>query len=394
MKTRGQPASFRTRTALSVALLLVCGCAEGSTVFVAEPTGDRVQDRNAVATALERALPGEVVQFGRGTYLVGGEQIVVGTPRISLRGHPDGTTLVGCSREERIDLGVACDGFLLAGEAQHVSGLRFEVFSDALRVVDPTAAGLDGRDLPFVGGQVIEDNHFEEIVSVYFMLDADSTVYFRRNVFRNSWHPIAGGGRNIHILDNDLSVPNPEDVSNGHPSFGIAASVVNGVCESILIEGNRIDGHSAGVIIRIFPNREPGATCSDITVRNNDITMRPIYMPAVDSRMPESEWAERAGKLAIAPAIRLQNLQPLAVAGLLVDRSPPEGGWPPELADARMHDITVEGQSDHRCGGRRHRGSWTSRTAGSSTMRSRSGPRRPPRSSRVSRTHGTGRVYG
>ena len=342
MKTCRQPASLRPRTVWSLALLLVCGCAEGGTVFVADPTGDRVQDRNAVAMAFERARPGDVVQFGPGTYLIGGEPMIIGTPGISLRGHAEGTTLLGCSREERTE-GVPCGGFLLAGEAQHVSGLRFEVFRGALWVLDPEVAGLAERDPAFVGGQVLEDNHFEEISSVYLLLDADSTVYFRRNVFRNSWHPIVAAGRNIHVLDNELSVPSPEDGPGGHPDFGIAAAPNDGVCESILIEGNRIDGHSTGVMFRIDPNRDLGATCSDITVRDNDITLRPIYMPEVDPRVPESEWAERAGKLAIAPAIRLQNLQSLAVTGLLVDRSPPEGGWPPEMADARMHDITVEG---------------------------------------------------
>ena len=276
---------------------------------MAEPAQDRAQDRDAVAMALDQAVPGDVVQFGAGTYVVGGDLMVVGTPGISLRGHPDGTTLVGCTREERSAL--ACGGFMLAGEAQRVSGFRFEGFGAALRIVDPNLAGLPERDLPFVGGHVIEDNHFEDITSLYYLLDADSTVYFRNNVFRNSWHPIVGGGRNIHIVNNDMSVPNPGDMYAGHAGAAIGATAWDGVCESILIEGNRIDGHSAGVVIRFFPNRNAGSSCSHITVRNNEITMRPIYHPAVDPRLTESENAELAGKLAIGAAIALRNLQPL-----------------------------------------------------------------------------------
>ena len=324
-----------------VALLLILGCADRDTVFVAEPTQDRVRDQSAVAIALDHAVPGDVVQFGAGTYVVGGEFMVVGTPGISLRGHPDGTTLVGCTREERSAM--PCNGFMLAGEAQQVSGIRFEGFGAALRVVDPTLAGLPARDLPFVGGQVIEDNHFEDIISLYYFLDADSTVYFRNNVFRDSWHPIVGGGRNIHIVNNDLSVPNPGNMPSGHAGAAIGATAWDGVCESILIEGNRIDGHSDGVVVTFFPNRNGGSSCSHITVRNNEITMRPVYLPAVDSRLSESENAERAGKLAIGSAITLRNDQPLVAAGILEAPGMPEGGWPPALAEGRMSNITVQG---------------------------------------------------
>lgn len=80
--------------------------------------------------------PGGTVVFAAEGYVVGGEGLVLRTPGVELRGDSDGTTFLGCTRNQRIDLSpgnsLRFDGFVLAAEAQRVSGLRFESFSPTL----------------------------------------------------------------------------------------------------------------------------------------------------------------------------------------------------------------------------------------------------------------------
>ena len=357
MRMRFNPSSScSARTMRLVALwslLAVTGCQDDGSarVEVPVPTGERMSDREAVTAAIQAAGPGEVVEFGAGTYLIGSEAFLVGTPGIALRGHPDGTTLVGCTEDERAAMPIEeywerCNGFVLAGEAQRVTGLRFEGFSDALSIRHPSAVDLPERDVPYAGGQVIEGNVFQDVTSFSIRLDADSVVLVRDNVFRNTWHALATGGRNIHFVDNDIAVPEPDRVSNGYPGGAIGIRPDrNGVCESIVVEGNRVEGHTEGVMIALFPQDAAGSSCSDIVVRNNEISMRPVHFPFADPRPGFEDAEDRGGKLAIAPAILVRNVQPLVGAGVLEWPAfwIPEGGWPAELADGRIHDITVEG---------------------------------------------------
>jgi hypothetical protein len=304
-----------------------------------------------VAGALEDAPPGSTIEFAAGTYLLGGEALVVGTPGIRLRGHPDGTTLLGCTEDERAAMPIEefwemCNGFILAGEGQHVSDLRFEGFGDALAIRHPSAVDLPEREVPYTGGLMIEDNVFQDVTSFSIRLDADSVVLVRRNAFRNTWHALAAGGRNVHFVDNDVSVPDPARVSNGYPGGAVGIRPdENGICESIVLEGNRIEGHTEGVMIALFPQDRAGSSCSDIVVRDNEIVMRPVYFPAEDPRPGMEEVEDRSGKLAIAPAILVRNVQPLVGEGVLEwpDFWVPEGGWPAELAHGRIFDIAVDG---------------------------------------------------
>lgn len=105
------------------------------TVRVATPTGERVTDRENIQAAFDAVQPGGTVIFAAGSYVVGGEGLVLRTPGVALRGDPDGTTLLGCTRTQRKSLALgewpefseACgDGLVLAAEAQQVSDLRFE----------------------------------------------------------------------------------------------------------------------------------------------------------------------------------------------------------------------------------------------------------------------------
>lgn len=340
----------RFRIAAVLTLLTPLACADRSSLEIPAPTGDRAHDQDVIATVLAQAIPGDIIRFGPGTYVIGGEGLVIATPEISLRGHPDGTTLVGCTSAERSALSMeefweTCNGFTLAGEGQHVSDIRFEGFENALTIRHPRAVELPDRDLPYVGGLVIENNVFQDVTSLSIRIDADSVVQVRDNVFRNSWHAIAMGGRNIRIMNNDISVPEPERVSIGFPGGAIGLRPSDGVCESVLVEGNRIDGHTEGVMVAVFPQDEPGSSCSDITVRDNEILMRPVYYPENDRRMGVEELRRYAGKPVIAPAILVRNVQPLVEAGDIdwPEFWMPEGGWPPELANARIHDVLVEG---------------------------------------------------
>jgi hypothetical protein len=317
-----------------------------------EPTGDRARDHAAVAEAFERVEPGGTIAFAAGTYLVGSEGLVLRTPGVTLHGHPDGSTVVGCTAEERadpnFDLRGMCNGFVLAAEEQRVMGLHFESFAVSLGLGDPTAFGVatadDGPDRPtsFTGGHVIEDNTFQNVGSIDVALDADSTVWIRRNVFRNTWHAVALGGRNIRVIDNLISAPEPERVPGGFT--GVAVGIrpnVNGTCSDIVVEGNRIEGHTEGVVIAVLPQDPPGSACSDITVRSNEIVMRPLPYPEDNDR----RWGDRAGGLAIAPAIRLMNAQRAVSEGVIdwPERWMPEGGWPAKLAEGRVSNVLVEG---------------------------------------------------
>lgn len=89
-----------------------------------------------------------------------------------------------------------------------------------------------------------------------------------------------------------------------------------------------------------------GSSCSDIAVRDNEIAMRPVRFPAQDPRIGVPDDG-RGGKLAIAPAMLVRNVQPLVADGTLSwpEFWIPEGGWPPELAMGRIHDVTVEGRA-------------------------------------------------
>jgi hypothetical protein len=114
--------------ATHASLPLTSPLVSADTVHVAPPTGVRDADRANILAALAQVPLGGSVQFAPGIYVVGG-MIRVSRPRVTLQGHPEGTTLRGCNPDEFVSWDFAiehCNGLELAGERQTVRNLTFE----------------------------------------------------------------------------------------------------------------------------------------------------------------------------------------------------------------------------------------------------------------------------
>jgi CubicO group peptidase (beta-lactamase class C family)/pimeloyl-ACP methyl ester carboxylesterase len=264
------------------------------TVHVAPPTGEKDTDRASILAALEQVQPGGTVQFAPGTYTVG-EFVRVTIPRITLLGHPDGTTLRGCDPVEFSDVAVAmagldlqetlqtvaglvvrCNGLALTGERQTVRGLTFEHTWHALTVgCCPDPGELAESSL--AGGHLIEGNTFRASINGFRVTgDLPEPVVIRDNDFINVWHAGVVNGRTAHILDNRVSAPDPRQVPvNGYPGLAFAISPQHPTepdqafaCTDNVIAGNQIEGHPEGIAVFVFGGR---AGCSDNAVRDNTI---------------------------------------------------------------------------------------------------------------------------
>jgi parallel beta-helix repeat protein len=269
------------------------------TVHVAPPTGERDRDRASVLAALEQVHPGGTIQFAPGTYLMGGEIIRISPPRLTLLGHPEGTALRGCGPEEMarergaIALGELCNLLELAGARQTVSNLTFEHAFWALHV------GCCWEGFPYMergeGGHLIEGNTFRSTsnaVRVHGSWTEPSII--RNNRFRNNWHSVAIYGNTVHLLDNDISALEPEEVPGfGFPwdAVGIGPSMplkgstedTPGSCANNVVAGNRIEGNADGIMI---DTGRPGDSCRNNVVRDNTIIVSRVRAPA---RLVE-EW--------------------------------------------------------------------------------------------------------
>jgi hypothetical protein len=270
-------------------MVVAAASAEASasdTVRVAPPTGTRDADRASILAALEQARPGGTIQFAPGTYLVG-EIVSVTTPRITLLGHPQGTTLRGCDPAEYEEMEWAasragrdwrvlfpivrsCGTFELSGGHSTLRGLTFEYTRMGVVL---GCCHADREHRPADGGYLVEGNTFRNSGNGIRpgRLSADPTV-IRGNTFINTFHAVSAFGGHLHILENDISVPEPRRVPGvGHPSFAIA------LCgEHNVIEGNRIDGHPDGILLIA----DPGNACRENVIRDNTITVRRVPFPA------------------------------------------------------------------------------------------------------------------
>jgi hypothetical protein len=222
-------------------------------VHVAPPLGIVAEDRASIVAALEAVRPGGTVQFAPGTYVIGKtditfEFIQVPVPRVTLRGHPGGTTLRGCDPAAIVPGN--CNGLRLSGGFQTVRHLGFENFSQILRL-----GALPGQPGTTVGGYRIEDNTFHNSAwGIRSFGQWMQPAFVRNNAFVNLFRPVEVYGRTVHVMDNDISAPNPEQI----PFFSVAWDAISfstwdvaqaGPCDHNLAAGNRVEGHSMGVFI-------------------------------------------------------------------------------------------------------------------------------------------------
>jgi hypothetical protein len=233
------------------------------TVQVAPPTGVGAADRTSILAALAQVRPGGTVQFAPGTYVVGG-MIRVSQPRITLRGHREGTTWRGCNPDEFVSWDYAiehCNGLELAGERQTVRNLTFEYAFYALMLGCCFSDRLAHRG---TGGHVVEGNTFRNSSSgVRVMGDWAEPAVIRNNRFINNWHSVAIDGRTAHVLDNDISAPEPEQVPvtglpwdavrmSPPPPFDGDEEAHVRTCTDNVVAGNRIDGITDGIRIEVL----------------------------------------------------------------------------------------------------------------------------------------------
>ena len=270
-------------------------------IRVAAPQGSAAVDRPAVLAALERAQPGDTIQFDAGQYVVG-DIVRIATPRLTLRGHARGTTLRGCdpdTLEEAEgqflrsfaspppDFGQLnrCGMFELTGGHVTIRDLTFEYMRlgivlgccESERVIRPAD-----------GGYVIEGNTFRNSFnSIRGGLSSLDATVIRRNTFINTFHAVSLVGSNIHVLGNDISMPEPGLVpAMGHPGFAVAIGSLPpvaegepahaaGHCDGNVITGNRIEGHTDGILLLA----DPGTVCRRNVVRDNSIAIGRVRFP-------------------------------------------------------------------------------------------------------------------
>ncbi|HUG39589.1 MAG TPA: penicillin acylase family protein [Longimicrobiales bacterium] len=264
--------------------------AGSDTVHVAPPTGGREADRASILAALAQVQPGGTVQFTGGTYLVG-ELIHVTVPGITVLGHPEGTTLRGCDPtmfplggdlEEMFVAIVGCNGLDMAGGHQTVRGLTFEYASHALvlggmecmegRGCVPVLEPVDTRS----GGYLVEGNTFRASVNgIRTMGQWREPAVIRDNDFVDTFHAVVVHGSTVHVLDNDISAPDPARVpTRGYPGGGLLLSStdlnleLSLRCAGNVIVRNRVEGHPTGIGLWIL---RPGTVCRDNVIRDNTI---------------------------------------------------------------------------------------------------------------------------
>ena len=255
------------------------------TVHVAPPTGERETDRASILAALEQVEPGGTVQFAAGTYLIG-EIIPVAVSRITLVGHADGSTLRGCDPEEWAivqNSRASCNTLELLGNHQTVRDLTFEHMSLGLalgpgmrRLAGLTTGDEEALFNSITGGHLIEGNTFRES-SNGIRGDGrwSESIQIRGNRFINTYHAVSLVGSHVHLLDNDISVPQPERVpSAGHPGLAVQVGGTNEHfpggpfdCQHNVIAGNRIEGHPQGSLYFVAL----GGHCRHNVIRDNTI---------------------------------------------------------------------------------------------------------------------------
>jgi parallel beta-helix repeat protein len=274
------------------------------TVRVATPTGVRDADRSSVLAALQEVQPGGTVQFAPGTYLMGGEIIRVTVPRITLLGHPEGTTLRGCDPgefpwEDVTEFGNNCNAIELAAGQQTVrnSHLRARVLGTPRRVLLGRAGNARGRRRAPHRGQhlpellergarawllVRADRHPEQSVPQQLALRRD--LRQARSTCSTTTFPCRSRRRCSYS-------GSPWTASTSLGRFDLHESVegVGRTCENNVVAGNRIDGVTEGIMVTA---NEPGIICRNNVIRDNTIAVRRAHPPTMPGFIPVHDEAD------------------------------------------------------------------------------------------------------
>jgi hypothetical protein len=255
-------------------------------VHVAPPEGNPAADRASILAALEAVRPGGTVQFAPGTYVIGFNDgawnyIPVTVPRITLQGHPDGTTLRGCDIEPQQIVNGGCIGFELSGGHQSVHGLHFQDMTQALSLGED---GFLGPAQNRVGGYRVEGNTFRDItwaVSAYGKWPQPAVV--RHNTFINVFEGVAVYGGRAHVVENHFSAPEPERIPSWFsPVYAVtlnaweAAFISSGPSEHNVIAGNHVEGFVDAISVFVLG---AGAPCRHNVIRDNVVVDSREYEP-------------------------------------------------------------------------------------------------------------------
>jgi uncharacterized protein len=321
-----------------------------SVIDVAPPTGAVEIDRASIVAAIERARPGDTIQFAPGTYLVG-RLIPVATSRLTLQGHADGTVLRGCEPAEYDAMDREFVALLTAPPDPANPGAAWDVVSRC-GMMEFTGGHVTVRNFTFEygrlglllgccsadfafratdGGYLIEDNTFRNSGnSVRAILSSPVPTVIRNNRFINTFHALSAVGSQLHFADNHVAVTDPAEVPGGMPGFGIligsippdvSTDLAAGACDGNVIARNHVEGHPNG----IFLNAGAGSACTGAEIRDNTIIVR---------RGPyRASWP-------YAPLFPLDHPSDSTIVGVPLTLWGESGA---EVADGRVTDSLIEG---------------------------------------------------
>lgn len=264
---------LRFQAALITAVVLAVGCGDSADVLgpasdpldaqasasakkvvqVAPPTGSPATDLAHMQTAIAAAGKGYTIQFQAGTYNIGdnASPLVVLEEKVSLVGHPNGTTIEGGTV---IDGGLFAEvpvGFNLVGGQQTIRDITFHSFGTAIII---------GVGFPERGGYVVENCTFtESLRPIQAALDAAPPTRITGNAFVNVHQGVQLLGQRYEFSHNTLTVPEPSEV----PVYGRPANIGSFLSATFfgrrwdakdnLIQGNVADRYPDGFILVAFP---------------------------------------------------------------------------------------------------------------------------------------------
>jgi hypothetical protein len=239
-------------------------------VYVAPPEGNPAADRASILAAVEAVRPGGTVQFAPGTYVIGlvsplFDYLPVTVPRITLLGHPEGTTLRGCDPEDMV--AGNCVGLQLNGGHQTLRNFTFESFGQALIL----GGAVPVEPVGTVGGYRVENNTFRNSrFGVRSFGQWTQPALVRNNIIVNVAIGVQVWGRTVHVTDNHISAPDWSQIPLWFEAYD-AISIYSwdffqtGPCDHNVAAGNWVEDHGWGVAIYVL---DP-AGCRHNVIRDN-----------------------------------------------------------------------------------------------------------------------------